>query len=328
MSDENQKPLKGQELLDKFAELSHLPRREIVRQCGYFTVTSSGQIRVNFTDCYEEILAARVGISVTEYRLKQEQYFTRPWSTRRGIEEGDRNADLVLARVPIEELSKAIADLAVEWFPNVLGKEIKITQKYLSAFAFQIVGHNWSILTPVRLKQNDIERFSKQFQQPFIELYMSDTCGSIHYQLYDSGELIESFDGFQHKEDLDPETLNAQTEKYELYPYPEDPEAQAQTAYFWSSRRKVTPEEIENIWHFPEQLLREFEAYDPAINSDYFLAGYDRFNAGSNPVTWRVQNPGFSMGFINNESVVTTIPDFVRVDYFIFDRPKINSSNY
>lgn len=89
MTDENQKPLKGQELLDKFAKLtklSHLPRREIAKLCGYFTVTSSGQTRVNLTDFYDELLAAKEGISVSEYKLKEEQYFTRPWSERRGIE--------------------------------------------------------------------------------------------------------------------------------------------------------------------------------------------------------------------------------------------------
>ena len=184
MTEENQKPLKGQELLDKFAELSHLPSREIAKLCGYFTVTSSGQTRVNLTDLYDELLAAKEGLSVSEYRLKEEQYFTRPWSERRGIETLARNANILLARIPIEQLSKSVADLAVEWFPNVLGKEIKIIRNSLSSFAFQIVGQNWSLLTPVRLKQNDIEQLSKQFQQPLIELNISDTCGYICYSLY------------------------------------------------------------------------------------------------------------------------------------------------
>ena len=322
MTDENQKPLKGQELLDKFAKLaklSHLPRCEIAKLCGYFTVTSSGQTRVNLTDFYDELLAAKEGISVSEYKLKEEQYFTRPWSERRGIEPLDRNANILLARVSIEEFSVALANLAVESQIDVLGGEIRVSSH--SSFAFQIVGQNWSILTPVRLKQNDIEQLSKQFQQPLIELNISDTGSCIGYSLYESGKLIEIFDGYEGACIEDPETLASQTQKYELYPYPEDSEA-PQTAYFWSDRREVTAEEIGNILDFADRLLVDFAAYDPAIDSNYFLAGYHHFGAGPKPQTWRVQNPGFTWTTYNNDREVTSVPDFVRVDYFIFAPPQ------
>ena len=52
-------PLTGKALLQKVKELSHFPRRETAKQCGYYTVTKEGQVRVNLTDFYDAVLKAR-----------------------------------------------------------------------------------------------------------------------------------------------------------------------------------------------------------------------------------------------------------------------------
>ena len=52
-------PLTGKALLQKFKELSDLPRRERAKQCGYYTLTKNRQARVNLTDFYDALLAAR-----------------------------------------------------------------------------------------------------------------------------------------------------------------------------------------------------------------------------------------------------------------------------
>ncbi|HAC64659.1 MAG TPA: AbrB family transcriptional regulator [Cyanothece sp. UBA12306] len=52
-------PLTGKSLLTKVKELSHLPRRETAKRCGYYTETKPGQIRVNLTDFYDAVLAAK-----------------------------------------------------------------------------------------------------------------------------------------------------------------------------------------------------------------------------------------------------------------------------
>jgi hypothetical protein len=52
-------PLTGRQLLQKVKELSNLPRRETAKQCGYFTVTKNNQTRVNLTDFYDAVLAAK-----------------------------------------------------------------------------------------------------------------------------------------------------------------------------------------------------------------------------------------------------------------------------
>lgn len=52
-------PLTGKALLQKVKELSDLPRRERAKRCGYYTVTKNKQVRVNLTDFYDALLAAR-----------------------------------------------------------------------------------------------------------------------------------------------------------------------------------------------------------------------------------------------------------------------------
>ncbi len=52
-------PLTGKALLQKVKELSHLPRRETAKRCGYYTITKDNQTRVNLTDFYDAVLAAR-----------------------------------------------------------------------------------------------------------------------------------------------------------------------------------------------------------------------------------------------------------------------------
>lgn len=52
-------PLTGKALLAKVKDSSHLPRRETAKQCGYYTITKNDQTRVNLTDFYDAVLAAK-----------------------------------------------------------------------------------------------------------------------------------------------------------------------------------------------------------------------------------------------------------------------------
>ena len=59
MGENLKEPLTGKPLLQKVKELSHLPRRETAKRCGYYTVTKSDETRVNLTDFYDALLAAK-----------------------------------------------------------------------------------------------------------------------------------------------------------------------------------------------------------------------------------------------------------------------------
>lgn len=51
--------LAGKALLQRVKELSHLTKREKARECGYYTLTKDGQVRVDVTGFYDALLEAR-----------------------------------------------------------------------------------------------------------------------------------------------------------------------------------------------------------------------------------------------------------------------------
>jgi AbrB family looped-hinge helix DNA binding protein len=52
-------PLTGKALLQRVKDLSSKPRRETAKLCGYYTTSKDGQTRVNLTDFYDAVLAAK-----------------------------------------------------------------------------------------------------------------------------------------------------------------------------------------------------------------------------------------------------------------------------
>jgi hypothetical protein len=61
--------LTGKALLQRVKELSNKPRRETAKLCGYYTKTKSGHERVNLTDFYDAVLAAK-GVPLDTERVK------------------------------------------------------------------------------------------------------------------------------------------------------------------------------------------------------------------------------------------------------------------
>lgn len=59
MTDLPANPLTGKALLQKVKELSHLPRREKAKLCGYYTVGKHDKTRVNLAEFFEALLAAK-----------------------------------------------------------------------------------------------------------------------------------------------------------------------------------------------------------------------------------------------------------------------------
>ncbi|MEH2143046.1 hypothetical protein [Nostoc sp.] len=203
-------------------------------------------------------------------------------------------------------------------------------------FAYQLVGHPWSIMIsgdlsyPSILESSELAQLSKQLGQAVITLLVSDGTGEIGYDLFEGGELVEYFRGSDGELTDHSNEYGIQSQLYLLSPYlddeleddveeDEDSEAQ-QTAYFWSRRRQVTAEEIGNIWDFPRQLMFDYDAFDPAIDSRYLLGEYSQRRGDR----YRVQNPGFSLilGYEadGRSQIITSVPDLVRVDYFRFGK--------
>jgi hypothetical protein len=244
-------------------------------------------------------------------------YFTRPWSERRGLESMESHSGSILVKASIDELADALTSIAIESRPNVLGIEIEISSCF--ALTCQIVGQSWSsLLTGWRYSFQHSEQciwpnaaqISRMVGQSAIDFQVSDTVGCIGYQLFEGGELVEYFSG---SEEEDPfargNAAAVEAEYYELMPY-DDP--LIQRARFWSKDRQLTAKEIGNIWGFPNQFLRDQDAYEPAIDTRYFLRGY----SPERDQRYRIQNPGVTL--LTGHQEVTAVPEFVRVDYFRF----------
>lgn len=288
--------------------------------------------------CLNDVYLPQLNVA-SESKMIDEQWlqnaakdFTRPWSERRGIESIDRNAEVILVRVPLNELSDALAAQAVEVRRDVLGSEIEVVGAFV--FAYQLVGHAWSIMVRARvwrasdisvLRSSGLAQLSRQLKQPVIRLLVSDTGGKIGYDLFENGELVEYFRGAEENEVDDMNEYGIQPKRYEWFPSPDelyeddDPNVPEQIVDFWSRRRQVVMEEMKSIWSFARQLMCEYDAFDPAIDDSYLLGNYTKLEQGKR---YQVQNPGFTLnlGYDRNgqKREVTSVPDLVRVDYFRF----------
>lgn len=263
--------------------------------------------------------------SLEDERFEREsiEHFTRPWAARRGLESMESHSGAILVNASIDELANALSSISIETKQNVIGNEIKASGGFF--LTYQLIGHSWSAVLP------DLIYFQQQAEQclrpgaaaisniigrPVINLQVSDTVGCVSYQYFKNGELVEYFSGSEEEDPLTQEhEVDMDAQYYELRPYPEEYEDEPpliQMVRFWSRDRQLTAQDISNIWRFPDQFLREKDAYDPAIDSRYFLRTYSL----EQNKHYLVQNPGQTL--VTRQREITAIPDFVRVDYFRF----------
>ncbi|MEM6424254.1 MAG: AbrB family transcriptional regulator [Cyanobacteria bacterium P01_H01_bin.119] len=64
-------PITGKALLQKVKEFGHLSKREMAKACGYYTTNKDGQARINLSDFYDALLAAK-GIQLDPKSQKQD----------------------------------------------------------------------------------------------------------------------------------------------------------------------------------------------------------------------------------------------------------------
>lgn len=59
MAAKNKEALTGKDLLAKVKENEGLTKRELAKDCGYYTVGKDGQTRVNLSEFYDALLSAK-----------------------------------------------------------------------------------------------------------------------------------------------------------------------------------------------------------------------------------------------------------------------------
>ena len=234
----------------------------------------------------------------------------------------ESHSGAILVKASIDGLADALTPVAVEARRDVVGTEVESSGCFV--LTYQIVGQRWSAILPdwiydpqqlARCSRPSEAQLSAIIGQPIIDFQVSDTAGCIGYQLFEGGERVEYFSGSEGEDPFEGEGKNGiEARYYELTPYPDEDEdwPVIQRAKFWSRDRQLTAEQIGNIWEFPDRFLRDQGAYDPALDSRYFLGDY----APKRGQHYRIQNPGVTMVMGRRE--VSAVPDLVRVDYFRF----------
>lgn len=263
--------------------------------------------------------------SLDNERFEREsiEHFTRPWALRRGLESMESHSGAILINASIDELANALSSISIETKQDVIGSEVKASSCFF--LTYQLIGHSWSAILPdliyFRQQAEQCSRpsaaaISKVVGRSVIDLQVSDTVGCIGYQYFKKGELVEYFSGSEEEDPFNQEhEVDIDAQYYELRPYPEEDEDEpplVQMVRFWSRDRQLTAQDISNIWRFPDQFLRENDAYDPAIDSRYFLRTY----SPEQNKRYLIQNPGQTL--VTGQEDITAIPEFVRVDYFKF----------
>jgi hypothetical protein len=69
MAGKSKEPLTGKVLLGKVKENSSLTKRELAKECGYYSIGKDGQTRVNLADFYDALLTAK-GIQLDPEKSK------------------------------------------------------------------------------------------------------------------------------------------------------------------------------------------------------------------------------------------------------------------
>jgi hypothetical protein len=69
MATKSKEPLTGKELLKVVKENDSLSKRELAKECGYYTVGKGGQTRVNLAEFYDALLTAK-GIQLDPEKSK------------------------------------------------------------------------------------------------------------------------------------------------------------------------------------------------------------------------------------------------------------------
>ena len=268
------------------------------------------------------------GVDIEAYQREVEVGLNQPWAERRGINYSDRNSHITLVRSPLNQLSAVIAENAMATQSDVIDSEIEIPN--LFGFAYQLVGHDWSIFFWESLNYTSVSgtgeipkagqlsagQLSKALGQPAISLTISDTGGIKAYKVFEYGEISEYFYGTGGLIEDCPNSYNFPVQKYILSPNSDiDPEAENQTVCFWSSHRQITAEEIESVSQFTSQSMCELDAYDPDIGVAYLL-GRQWPELGHQ---YTVKNPGFIWKIPFSDREIHSVPDLVRVDFFKFE---------
>jgi hypothetical protein len=135
-------------------------------------------------------------MSIGFYRTAQN---TIPLTQRRGIESIDLNEDLILIQASIKDVSEtAQYQFQMSLERDIWGMSINTNQQGI--IILQLCGHPWTLVIPLPPRPYIFvpgdgsaitNTFSDSLNTKSISYHISDTEGSLSYQLFEKGKLIE-----------------------------------------------------------------------------------------------------------------------------------------
>jgi|RhiMethySRZTD1v2_1073278.scaffolds.fasta_scaffold107081_2 hypothetical protein len=225
-----------------------------------------------------------------------------PWESRRGVATIDYNNSLLLIRAPIDDVARALADRTERWQRDVVGREIVLGE--FGAFVFRLQGHGWTVVVPeVRPElqgwalltgiSEQTRTLSGFLKTRAIYYWVGDTSGTVGYELYEDGELLEQLSATEGGDSNDT---------------------------FSSQLRDLKRRDIRNIWRFTEQFLVDQDAFEPGISFRYFIDHTEYRLRQETPQPGdrvRIVNDGFSVWMYDGSRSQPSVPPIERVDYLV-----------
>lgn len=194
---------------------------------------------------------------------------SQPIEQRRGIDSIDINQSVILVRASIEQVAQTLAQIleADSWERDAYDREIELLGQDFVVFQFRT--HPWSIIhrqgsfRGKNFGEKDAQSLSELLQTRVIYYRASDTSGTIGYQFYDAGQLVERL-YFDHSSCNGEELDDASNKKGRVLFRP---------SVFESRLRQLKAENIDSSYTFTHKFMREQDAYIPALRRPPSQAG-------------------------------------------------------
>src|SRR5262249_18508925 len=117
----------------------------------------------------------------------------------------DYNNLLLLVRTDVPTTARALSAKSKSWVQNAIGTSVTVSPD--CAFVYRIKGQAWTIVHPHWQARSDFWNpppISRTLNCKAIKYSVSDTSGTIGFELFESGRALETFDGADAGDSSDP----------------------------------------------------------------------------------------------------------------------------
>jgi hypothetical protein len=132
-------------------------------------------------------------MSESDFERRVIAEFTRPWSTRRGVEASDQGHNAIAVRAAPERVTAVFTRLGATAVPDALGREVTLGHAF--GFVVRLQGHPWTLFLPgdSGAPPPAAREISKDVDAPVFEVVAWEE--DIEYSYFEHGVLVEHLEG-------------------------------------------------------------------------------------------------------------------------------------